>query len=274
MGRIAESVTKARVLVYDIETRPMVSFHWAARDQNMSPAQVLDHGGVLCWSARWLDEAKIRFASDHHDGHDSMVGQLWELIDAADVVIGYNQVSFDDRRMNVEYKRCGLSVPSPVRSLDLLKAVRARFGYPINKLESVATDLGIGSKVKHTGWDLWRRCVTDETGRPYLGPVPLGGGDEKAWATMKRYCRHDVRLTTDVYHALADGGWIKNPPHPGLFGGDPDGCPNCGGVELIPAGEYATGSQLYPQLRCADCGAMSRAARAIRGTATGTRAVS
>ena len=258
--------------MYDIETRPMCSFHWGARDQNITPKQVLDSGGVLCWAASWLDERKIRFASDHHDGHENMVGQLWELIDAADIVIGYNQVGFDDKRMHVEYRRCGLPIPSPSKPVDLLKAVRARFGFPINKLESVAIELGVGRKVAHTGWDLWVRCITDELGAPYLGPVPQGGGDPKAWATMKRYCRQDVALTTDVYTELRQGGWIKNHPHLGLFGGDPDGCPTCGGSNLTDVGNASTGTAVYPAYRCDDCEALSRLPRRI-GNTTGTRAL-
>lgn len=271
MGRIADSVTGARVLVYDIETRPMCSFHWGARQQDISPVQVLDGGGVLCWAARWLDRKQVMFASDHHDGHDVMVEQLWRLIDEADIVIGYNQVSFDDKRMAVEYRRSGLPVPSPVRSVDLLKAVRQRFGFPINKLQHVATELGLGGKLAHTGWDLWRRCITDDNGAPYLGPVPQGGGDPTAWTTMRRYCKRDVNLTADVYHELRDGGWIKNHPHMGLFTGDLDNCPTCGGG-LEPEGTTTTPTATFALWRCVDCRGLCRGVRRI-GDTTGTRAV-
>jgi hypothetical protein len=72
------------VLIYDIETRPMTALCWGAREQNISPEQVLDPGGVLCWAAKWLDSPKVYYAGDHHDGHDAMVAQLWELLDAGD----------------------------------------------------------------------------------------------------------------------------------------------------------------------------------------------
>ena len=267
---LAEALS-AKVLVYDCETRPMASFHWAARDQNISPAQVLDSGGVLCWAAKWLHESKVRFASDHHDGHEAMVAGIHKLLDAADIVIGYNQVSFDDRRMAVEFRRCGLPVPSPVRSLDLLKAVRSRFGFPINKLQSVAVELGVGSKLNHTGWDLWRQCITDENGQPYLGPTPLGGGSARHWKRMAQYCRQDVKLTEAVYYKLREGGWIKNHPHLGLFDGNVTGCGTCGG-KLIAAGTTPTPTATFQLWRCETCGTLARGLNRTTPT-TPTRSV-
>ena len=273
---LADALAKAqgggRVLIYDIETRPMTALCWGAREQNISPEQVLDPGGVLCWAAKWLDGSKIFYAGDHHDGHDATVSRLWELLDAADVVIGYNHVNFDDKRMNTEFRRLGLPVPAPVKSVDLLKAVRARFGYPINKLQHVAGELGVGRKVPHTGWAMWKSCILDANGQPYLGPVPLGGGDVKSWNLMRKYCRGDVRLTEDVYHVLRDGGWIKNHPHVGLYGGRLDGCPTCGGDLEAHDKTYNTASRVYDLLRCVMCGATCRPAKST-GVTTQTRAV-
>jgi hypothetical protein len=203
-----------------------------------------------------------------------MVAQLWELLDAADITIGYNHVSFDDKRMNVEFRRAGLPVPSPSKPVDLLKAVRARFGYPINKLQHVAGELGVGHKVPNTGWAMWKACITDEhtDGYPYLGPVPQGGGDAKSWNLMRRYCKGDVLLTERVYRVLLDGGWIKNHPHVGLHGGRLDGCPTCGGNLHATNKTYNTASRVYDLLRCVDCGAMCRPARST-GVTTATRAV-
>jgi hypothetical protein len=273
VGRIADSVTRSRVLVYDIETRPMVGMMWQAYgDQSFSPEQVLDPGGVLCWSARWLDESKIRYAGDHHDGHESMIGQLWELLEAADVVIGYNQVRFDDKRVAREFALASMPLPTPPDSIDLLRAVKARFGFPINKLQHVAAELGVGSKVVHTGWHMWRSCVTDPaTGVPYLGPVPVGGGDPRQWAMMRRYCKQDVVLTTDVYYRLRP--YVKNHPHIGLHGGALDGCPNCGEPMAATGRDMNTMSRKYPLLRCTSCGANGRSATAKANTSTQTRSL-
>lgn len=259
-----------RILVYDIETRPMVSMHWGARDQNISPEQVLDAGGVLCWAAKWLGDRKVMYGGDHTDDHVEHITRLHGLIHAADIVVGYNQVSFDDKRVAVEWKRTGLSAPSPVKSVDLLKAVRARFGFPINKLASVAVELGLGDKLAHTGWRMWRACCTDADGSPYLGPTPVGGGDPGQWRMMARYCRQDVRLTESVYLALREGGWIKGHPPLGLFGGPLDGCQVCGG-QLVADGVHPAANRLYGRLRCVGCGAWHTDGKAIPGTATKAR---
>jgi hypothetical protein len=115
---------------------------------------------------------------------------------------------------------------------------------------------GVGTKLKHQGFEMWRKCID---------------GDERAWATMKRYNIQDVRLTERVYDRLRP--WIKNHPHPGLYGGDVEGCPNCGGtLAPVPDRTTNTASRVYALLRCVDCGANARPAKST-GLTTATRAV-
>ena len=32
---------------------------------------------ALTWPAKWLDQRKVHFHSEHHDGHDTMVAAAW-----------------------------------------------------------------------------------------------------------------------------------------------------------------------------------------------------
>ena len=254
MGRIADRF-KARTLVIDIETGPNLAWVWGLWDQNVSLSQLEQASHVMCFAAKWLGERKVSFWSEYHDGHDEMVAAAWRLLDEADAVIGYNSRGFDVKHLHREFLLAELPPPSPHKDIDLLTVARSRFKFVSNKLDHVASELGVGSKLKHQGFDLWRKCID---------------GDPKAWATMKRYNVQDVRLTEQVYDRLRP--WIKNHPHPGLYGGDPNGCPSCGG-KMEPNGEAPTGAQVYGRLRCVDCGANARTARAIPSSATGTRGI-
>ena len=80
-----------------------------------------------------------------------------------------------------------MTPPSPTKDLDLMTIVKANFQFPSNKLDYVAQKLGVGSKVKHSGFELWIGCMND---------------DKKAWAEMKRYQIQDVQLLDNLYDIL------------------------------------------------------------------------
>ena len=274
MGRIADGASSARVLVYDVETRPLVAMSWQARgDMYLGPDQLFDAGGVMAWSAQWLGESKVRWGSDHHDGHDDMVRGLYELLSSASVVMGFNHERFDNPHMGTEFDALDLPRLPPRPQIDLLKVARSNFKLPHYKLGYLASRFGLTDKVSNDGWKLWRACVTDPaTGYPYLGPIPQGGGCPKAWRAMKRYGRQDSATTTELYWYFRRGGWIKKHPHIGLLGGAPDGCPACGSDARTATQDVLTATSAYPGYRCDDCQHLYRGVRRV-GDTTGTRNV-
>ena len=225
-------------------------------DQNVSLSQLEQPSHVMCFAAKWIGERKVSYFSEHHDGRDEMIAAAWLMLDEADAVVGYNSKGFDVKHLHREFVLAGMPPPAPHRDIDLLLVARSRFKFVSNKLDHVAAELGVGTKLKHQGFEMWRKCID---------------GDERAWATMKRYNIQDVRLTERVYDRLRP--WIKNHPHPGLYGGDVEGCPNCGGtLAPVPDRTTNTASRVYVLLRCVDCGANARPAKST-GLTTATRAV-
>jgi hypothetical protein len=51
----------------------------------------------------------------------------------------------------------------------------------------VAQKLGVGAKVKHSGFQLWIDCMA---------------GNDKAWREMKKYQIQDVELLDNLYNVL------------------------------------------------------------------------
>ena len=76
-----------------------------------------------------------------------------------------------------------LPPPSPFKSIDTVKVARRYFNMNSNKLDDIGRYLGLGRKVVHTGWDLWKRCFN---------------GDRSAWQEMISYNTQDVVLFVDL----------------------------------------------------------------------------
>lgn len=231
-----------KILTIDIETRPNLAYVWGLWDQNVGLNQVEQFGSVISWAAKWHGQKKVMFASDFHDGHGSMIRQAWDLLDEADAVVGFNSKAFDMKHLNREFVLAGYMPPAQYIDIDLITVVRQRFKFASNKLQHVATELGLGSKVQHDGFDLWLKCMA---------------GDEKAWNTMRKYNKQDVILTEQLYDRLLP--WIKNHPHRGLFGGDLQACPRCGHDKLITRKYYVTRTGKYRMVQCKKCGGYSKA---------------
>jgi len=176
-----------KILLLDIETTPMQVYAWGLWDQNITIDQIIKPTEMLCFGARWLGSKKVIFKSVHHDGKQGMLEELHKLMDEADVLVGWNSAAFDHKHINREFLENGMQPPSPVKDLDLMSVTKANFQFPSNKLDYVAQALGVGAKVKHSGFSLWVRCMD---------------GDEKAWAEMKKYQVQDVNLLVDLYYHL------------------------------------------------------------------------
>ena len=176
-----------KILLLDIETTPMQVYAWGLWDQNIGIDQIIKSSEMLCFGARWLGQKKVIFKSSYHDGKQAMLKELHKLMEEADVLVGWNSAAFDHKHINREFLEAGMTPPSPTKDLDLMSVVKSNFLFPSNKLDYVAQKLGVGAKVKHSGFSLWIRCMD---------------GDKKAWDEMKKYQVQDVNLLVDLYDIL------------------------------------------------------------------------
>jgi uncharacterized protein YprB with RNaseH-like and TPR domain len=176
-----------KILLLDIETTPLQVYTWGLWDQNIGINQIIKSTEMMCFGAKWLGQKSVTFKSVHHDGKAEMLEELHKLMDEADVLVGWNSASFDHKHINREFLENKMTPPSPVKDLDLMTVVKANFQFPSNKLDYVAQKLGVGSKVKHSGFELWIKCMA---------------GDDKAWREMKKYQIQDVQLLDSLYDIL------------------------------------------------------------------------
>lgn len=231
-----------RTLLIDIETAPLTVHTWSLWEQRVGLNQILDSGRTLCFAAKWVGEKAVVFDSVLKSTHAEMVSHAHQLLDAADAVIHYNGTKFDIPTLQKEFLLFGMAPPSPFKQIDLLKTARRQFKFPSNKLDYVAQALGVGSKIRHKGHELWIECMD-------LCP--------KAWKVMERYNKQDVILLEKVYNRLLP--WIPNHPSVPLYRNESaPACPTCGSLHVQRRGLSRSRTGAYRRYQCQDCGTWSR----------------
>lgn len=229
-----------KVLTLDIETSPALAYVWGLYDQNVSVSQIVAPSRMLCFAGKWLGDKSTTFASEYHDGKKAMVQTAWDMLNDADICVGYNHVKFDIPHINREFMLAGLVPPSPVQHIDLLQVMRRNFKMMSNKLGYVTNAVGLDTKLDTGGQTLWNDVMAN---------------DPKAWDKFRKYNIQDVVITEQLFELLAP--WIKG-VHAGLFTGDPSCCYSCGSINLVAHGVTRSKNAAWPLTQCADCGAWNK----------------
>lgn len=234
-----------KVLAWDIENTPLVAYTWTLWPNSIPITNIIKQQEIMSFSARWVDKRTNIFRSTHHDGKEKMLQDLWDLLDEADALLSWNGAGFDTKHANREFLLAGMTPPSPVKEIDLMRVAKKRFKFSSNKLDNVAKELGIGEKTKHTGMQLWIDCLA---------------GDEKAWRLMKRYNKQDVDLLIDIYNHFLP--WIDNHPTDVQHG---IVCPRptCASPRIQLRGTATTQAGVYQRFQCLDCGGWGKFAKRV-----------
>ena len=229
-----------KVLTLDIETSPALAYVWGLFDQNVSVSQIVEPSRVLCYAGKWLGDKRTTFVSEFHDGKKVMVQTMWDMLNDADICVGYNHVNFDMKHLNREFMLAGLVPPSPVQHIDLLAVMRRNFKMMSNKLGYVTDAVGLDTKLDTGGQALWNQVMQN---------------DRAAWDKFRRYNIQDVVITEQLFQLLSP--WIKS-PHAGLWTENLCSCYACGSVNLVAHGVTRSKSAAWPLTQCADCGAWNK----------------
>jgi hypothetical protein len=237
-------MTQVRILYFDIETTPLISYTWGLWQQNV--IAVKEQWYILSFSYRWADEKKVhnvalpdfraRFKKDRTNDFD-VVKKLHSLLDQADIVIGHNSDKFDLKKVAARCIFHGLKPLSPIKTIDTLKIARKFFAFTSNKLDDLAEFLNVGvRKLKHQGIDLWLECMA--------GPC-------KAWDVMSEYNDRDVVVLSAVYDRLK--AWQTNPVDLNIYTRD-DNCRVCQSEDLTQNGFRYFKNGRKQQYQCRACG--------------------
>ena len=235
-----------RILLFDIETLPIVSYHWRTFKENISHEQIIRDWCMLSWSAKWLYDNKLmgailtpREAKARKDKR--IIRELWNLFEEADVIIAHNLKGFDRKKSNSRFILNGLNPPTPYQQIDTLEISRKEFGFTSNRLNYLGKIIARDQKIK-TDFDLWKQC---------------DAGDKKALDKMFSYNKKDVLLLEEVYIELRP--WMSSHPNLAVYGEmDKNRCVVCGSDKLRSKGIYGTPAGRFRAMRCVRCGHINR----------------
>jgi RNase P subunit RPR2 len=242
-----------RILLIDLETSPIEAFSWGPMwETNL--IEITEQSKILSYSAKWLGgEHWTKGWPDYKDykkgvlNDKEIVKDIWHLLNEAEIVIAQNGKQFDIKVMTTRFLYHGLGPPSPYRVIDPKTEAKRYLRLPSNSLDNICDYFGIGRKMEHEGFGLWRKCMT---------------GDRHAWKRMKAYNRHDVVLMEQVYLLLRP--YMKTHPNMAMYQ-DKTVCPKCSSAKGFKRdGFYTNQTTKYQVWKCKNCGGQARTTLNIR----------
>lgn len=176
-----------RVLIFDVETAPILGSVWGLFDQTIAINQIEKDWHLLSFSAKWLGDPdhKVIYFDQRNaknvENDKKLLLKLWKLLDECDIVITQNGKKFDQKKVNARFIAHGFQPPSSYKHIDVLQIARRHFGFTSHKLEYMTSKLCTKhkklTKRKYSGFELWKQCLA---------------GNLDAWLEMEKYNKLDV----------------------------------------------------------------------------------
>lgn len=244
------NVPLPKVLVYDIETAPIMAYVWGLWDNNVALNQIESDWYVLSWSAKWLGDPpdKVMYMDQRNErdieNDKKILKKIWKLLDEADIVITQNGKKFDQKKLNARFIIHGFQPPSSYKHIDTCQIARKHFGFTSNKLEYMTDKLCVKYKklkhAKYSGFTLWRECLK---------------GNLDAWNEMEEYNKYDVLSLEELYQKLSP--WDNGVNFDLYSNEDVPRC-NCGSLEFTKNGFSYTNTGKFQRYTCKKCGSERR----------------
>ena len=137
-----------KILVIDIETAPMISFHWGLWDQNIGLEQQITDWFIFAFAAKWVGSKEVIYMDQRSiptgqnilsnaqklSNDKKMVKKIAALLDEADIVLGQNSKGFDTKKINTRIKfhnsranqkQQESKYPPPINTLILCFSIRS-----------------------------------------------------------------------------------------------------------------------------------------------------
>jgi hypothetical protein len=240
-----------KVLLFDIETAPMLAYVWGLWDQNVGLNQIEEDWHVLSWAAKWLgDPVSEIMYMDQRGRRDitndkKLLKQIWLLLDEADIVITQNGKKFDVKKLNARFLHHGFPPPSSFKHIDVYQLAKKHFAFTSNKLEYLTNKFNrkykkLTEKRKFVGFNLWTAVLK---------------GVKSAWYEMEKYNKYDVFSLEEWYHIIAPWDASINFS---LYHDSEDHICSCGSTKFKKNGYWYTATGKFQRYKCLSCGKESR----------------
>jgi predicted RNA-binding Zn-ribbon protein involved in translation (DUF1610 family) len=232
-----------KILVYDIERMKgsaEVEF-WSLSDfknRRIHADDVASWPRTICVAWRFLGDKRTQFASEWDDGAEGMHRKVWDAFDKADITVGHNSKSFDEKHLNTGWRDLGMTPPSPTKAIDTLASARARFGDESKTLDALCQRIGLTGKTDRYDLEVARAACA---------------GDKAAQRKIRAYNVGDIDATEALYVTLLP--WIKAHPHVAPVAGTTEAmCPRCTSTSIRRNGTWTVYVNTYAAFTCDECG--------------------
>jgi len=247
LGKLSKT-EKPRILVYDIETAPLLGYVWSLWNNNLGLNQLNRDWYIMSWAAKWMGEDEVYYDSQQKavnpEDERAMLLGLHELLKEADIVVTHNGKKFDEKKLNSRFLALGLPPVGKKKHIDTCQIAKREFGFTSNKLEYLTDKFNVKSKkLKHSnfpGMELWVECIK---------------GNQKAWKEMIEYNVEDVVSLEELYMKLMP--W-DNTVNFNLFHDREETFCNCGSTEFSKNGFAYTAVSKFQRYVCKECGSHMR----------------
>lgn len=226
----------AKILLFDIETTPNLAYVWGKWEQDV--IEYKKEWELLSFAYKWLDEKEVHCETRQNQKDDyKLCVKLHKILSEADVVVAHNGNAFDIKKSKARFLYHNLPPITPLVTVDTKLVAKSVFNFNSNSLNDIGKYLKVGQKQKHTGFELWLGCMSD---------------DKDAWKLMIKYNKQDVVLLEKVYKAMKP--WLARHPSVSALNNVKDGCPKCGSLDVVKKGVGAGFSNLRQKMNCKSCG--------------------
>ena len=237
---MGEGQTHIKRLFFDIETSPIFCYSWRiGYNISLGFENIIDERKIICISYKWEGSEKIHSLTWDKDLCDrQMLIDFIEVANQADELIAHNGDRFDIKWIRTRCIYHRIPMFPNYRTLDTLKKAKSGFNFNSNRLDYIAQFLGVGAKVKHSGFDMWKGVMK---------------GDKEALKEMVNYCEGDIIVLEDVFLTMQN--YIKPNTHAGVLNNNLKySCPTCGGEHstLIKNNVTAMGT-IKRLMECESC---------------------
>jgi hypothetical protein len=174
---------QANILYIDLETSKSLYYNYGAR----VPSKYLQCGNLvhewymMGWAASFVGNdnvwSQIVTPAQAKEWDDSqIVGRLWDLMNAAEIIAGHNVDGFDLKRCNTRFAKHKLPPITGKKTLDTLKIARSKMALENNTLQYISEWYGFDGKDDINNQD-WINAMN---------------GDKKTLARIQTYNQGDV----------------------------------------------------------------------------------
>lgn len=234
-------MAKPRILIWDIENLPNKGYFFQLRNEMPIPIQfVMKEHSIISIAYKFYGEKEKgvisiadfpdKLKKDPYDDSGVVKKFVEEILSQADYVVAHYGDRHDTPMLHTRCLMNNIPAPKPIPTIDTWKLIRKHFKLNTNKLDHIATWLGLGNKHSMSAID-WVNCAH---------------GDVKAINKMAKYNMQDVLLLEKVFQKVLP--YVETKIYR-----QPDQCPHCHSTKLKVYGEYFTKTARKIVLRCIKC---------------------